>query len=211
MGISPPPAPDDAEGKDDEEDEENAEDMEAGKAFYEGCGGKACGNCLPCIESDAQRGAVPEGGKAHDETLAVAQVGSGPLARLIEGVVKAALGPRLRRIERNLDVVAQGVDGALTLGLKSAEHLGTLRRAPAAAPRGPGVAVPNPRVSAENIHLAAPALGSEEAGKCPYDEQQLIKAINAGVLTGPEANAWLQRNIAPKRLPNPIEAVKSVL
>jgi len=223
LGISPPPpAPhaepdaDNAGGEGDEdEDDEGGEGDEEGeegaKAFYEGCKGARCGRCLPCIEREAQSSAVAEGGKAaQDGAVAVAQVGSSALARIIERAVQVAVGPRLRRIERQLGAVAQGVDGSLTLGLKSAERLGALARSPAAAPRGPGIAVANPRVTnpAPSVHLPPPV---EEAGKCPYDESQLLLAVQKGVLTGAEAQLWANRGQAPARLNNPVEAVKSVL
>jgi hypothetical protein len=208
MGISPPPPTPEGDEEENPEgdEEENPEDEEGTKAFYEGCKSAECGRCLPCINAEAEN----EGAKSYQDGQAAAQVGSTVLARLIEGAVHAAVGSRLRRIERQLEAVAQGVDGNLTLGLKSAESLGALRRAPGVLPRGPGVAVANARGGnpAPGVHLPPPV---EEGGKCPYNEQQLLIAVQKGVLTGAEAQLWMNRDQPPARLRNPVEAVKSVL
>lgn len=179
--MAPPPPAESEEEYGDGDDE-----GEATKSFYDGCKNKKCGGCVPCIER-----ASAEASKSAD--AATAEVGAGVLAKLIGGAVRAELdrlgiGARFKGIEERLEVVSLGVNGALDVGLKSAEAMGHLAAQPVAAASRPGVAA-----GARNPAATRSGAGGDantQAKPFPLTEPEVLKAIHAGLMDMGAAQSW---------------------
>ena len=182
----PPPVmtePDDGEEGDDE----------ATKSFYDGCKGNTCGQCVPCITKQTSEAGKAAGGAA------TAEVGAEVLAKLIGGAVRAEIAKadarratadeaRFKSIESTLEVMSLGINGALEVGLKSAEAMGHIASQPAATAPRPGVAA-----GAQNPGAArsgATTGNQTNGGVFPLTEPEVLKAVHAGMIDGSVMQAW---------------------
>lgn len=182
----PPPVMTEPEG-----DEEG--DDEATKSFYAGCKGNTCGQCVPCITKQTS-----EAGKAAG-AAATAEVGAEVLAKLIGGAVRAEIAKvearrfaadeqRFKSIESTLEVMSLGINGALEVGLKSAEAMGHIASQPVATAPRPGVAAgaQNPGATRSGATTGNQTGG----GAFPLSEAEVFKAVHAGLLDSTAMQAW---------------------